>query len=112
MGHDAVLTVLWIEREEQQHRLVKGAGAPACFREWLRTRRRALEQSLEDASLDGLLSGLPEVNAQHLLAADPPPAPYRYLLTIAVRRRRILLSAWRWHASSCSWLRLRLPREI
>lgn len=114
MPQDAVLTVLWIELCEQRHFLITGSGSPMQFRRWLSRLQAAQDSLISAASPDAaealiLTQGLHEMPTPCL---DDERPSYRYLLTIGMKRRRVLLSAWRRQGIAGGWRRVWLPRQI
>jgi hypothetical protein len=109
MPQDALLTVVWIELAEQRHFLITGSGSPVHFRRWLRHLHTALDLSISAVTPAQL--HLSELNGTPIAIPSNPLSGYRYLLTIAVNRRRVLLSAWRREGPG-GWQRLWFPRQV
>jgi hypothetical protein len=111
MRQDALLTVLWIEPPEQRHFLIRDSGTPLQFRRWLRQLLAALDPSFQALSPTHLQILIAELNGSPIPLPAQEQSGYRYLLTIAVKRRRILLSAWRRHGPA-GWRRLWFPLRV
>jgi hypothetical protein len=111
LPQDALLTVVWIAPAEQRHFLIKGCGSRVHFRRWLRHLHPALDLSIgavTPADLQAIISAL---NGTPIPSPSHPLSGYRYLLTIAVKRRRVLLSAWS-REGPTGWRRLWFPKQV
>jgi hypothetical protein len=111
MPQDALLTVVWIELAEQRHFLITGSGSPVHFRRWLRHLHTALDLSISAVTPAQLQTLISELNGTPIAIPSNPLSGYRYLLTIAVNRRRVLLSAWRREGPG-GWQRLWFPKQV
>ena len=111
MRQDALLTVLWIEPAEQRHFLIAGSGTPIQFHRWLRQLLAALDPSFNAVSPTHIQILISELNGAPIPVPTHEQSDYRYLLTIAVNRRRVLLSAWRRQGPG-DWQRLWFPRQV
>jgi hypothetical protein len=111
MPQDALLTVVWIESAEQRHFLLKGCGSPFHFRRWLGQLHPALDLSICAVTPAQHQTLISELNGTPIPFPSHPPSGYRYLPTIAVKRRRVLLSAWRRQRPG-GWQRLWLPKQV
>ncbi len=112
MSDAAVLTVLWIDSAEQRHYLIPAFSSPLLFRRSLKRRlagRKRLIGAPSPDDVEFLISGL---NGTQISTPFQTLSSYRYLLTFAEKRRRVLLSGWRREGSSGAWQRLWWPGTI
>jgi hypothetical protein len=108
----ALLTLLAVETGEQQHVLLPEWATQERLEPWLLRSLREIRPGGRPASLEDLRQGLLQGGGKLLGTIEDGRALRRYLLTLHLKRRRILLSSWSRPDAGSPWQRRWLPRPL